>query len=85
MIFDQKKTPSQTRVSSGCSGWAEERRAVLWRVFSEVVILDGTVERGGEAERGGRYDFHESIVNALRPTLKEGVKSIVIAAPARTD
>jgi stalled ribosome rescue protein Dom34 len=63
----------------------EERRAVLWRVFSEVVKLDGTVERGGEAEREGPYDFHESIVNALRPALKEGVKSIVIAAPARTD
>jgi stalled ribosome rescue protein Dom34 len=58
----------------------EERRAVLWRVFSEVVKLDGTVERGGEL-----YDFHESIVNALRPAFKEGVKSIVLVAPARTD
>jgi len=63
----------------------EERRAVLWRVFSEVVKLDGIVERGGEAEKGELYDFHESIVNALRPIIKEGIKSIVIAAPARTD
>ena len=63
----------------------EERRAAVWRVFSEAVKLDGTVERGGEAERGKRYDLHESIVNALRPGIKEGVKSIVIAAPARTD
>jgi len=54
-------------------------------VFSEVVRLDGVVERGGEADRGDLYGFHESIVNALRPALKEGVKSIVIAAPARTD
>jgi len=58
----------------------EERRAVLWRVFSEVVKLDDTVERGGEL-----YDFHESIVNALRPALKEGIRSIVIAAPPKTD
>jgi len=58
----------------------EERRAVLWHVFSEVVKLDGTVERGAEL-----YDFHESIVNALRPAFKEGVRSIVIAAPPRTD
>ena len=58
----------------------EARRAVLWRVFSEVVKLDGTVERGGEL-----YDFHESIVNALRPAFKEGVRSIVIAAPPKTD
>lgn len=63
----------------------DERRAVLWRVFSEVVKLDGIVERGGEAERGELYGFHESIVNALRPALKEGVKSIVVAAPTRTD
>jgi stalled ribosome rescue protein Dom34 len=58
----------------------EERRAVLWRVFSEVVKPDGTVERGEEL-----YDFNESIVNALRPAFKEGVKSIVLAAPPRTD
>ena len=63
----------------------EERRAVLWRVFSEVVMLDGTVERGEETERKGLYDFHESIVNALRTTLKEGVKTVVVAAPAKTD
>lgn len=62
----------------------EDKRAVLWRVFSEVVKLDGTVERGG-TERAGSYAFHESIVNALRPTIKEGVKSVVIAAPPRTD
>ena len=60
----------------------EQRRAVLWRVFSEVVKLDGTVQSGGE---GGLYGYHESIVNALRPALKEGVKSVVIAAPARTE
>jgi len=58
----------------------KERRAVLWRVFSEVVKLDSTVERGGEL-----YEFHESIVNALRPAFKEGTRSIVVVAPARTD
>ncbi|MFH0848032.1 MAG: hypothetical protein V1857_00835 [archaeon] len=62
----------------------EERKAVLWRVFSEVVKLDGSVEWGG-AEKEGLYDFHQSIVNRLRPVLKEGVRSIVITAPARTD
>ena len=50
-----------------------------------MVKLDGIVERGGEADRGELYGFHESIVNALRPALNEGVKSIVIAAPGRTD
>ena len=63
----------------------EEKRAVLWRIFSEVAKLDRILERRGETEREGTYDFHESIVNALRPSLKEGIKSIVIAAPPRTD
>jgi stalled ribosome rescue protein Dom34 len=31
------------------------------------------------------YSFHEAIVDALRPVLKEGVKSIVVAAPMKTD
>lgn len=60
----------------------EERRAVLWRVFSEIVKRDSIVER----EEGKMlYDFYESIVNALRPMFKEGVRSTLVAAPARTD
>jgi len=60
----------------------EERRAVLWRVFSEIAKLDSIVER----EQGKTlYDFYESIVNALRPMFKEGVRSTVVAAPARTN
>ncbi len=31
-----------------------------------------------------KYTFHESIVNALRPLLKEGVRAVVIAAPRNT-
>ena len=58
----------------------EARRAVLWRVFTEVVKLDTIVHRGLEL-----YDFHESIVNALRPALKEGIRSIIVVSPARTD
>ena len=58
-------------------------RAVMWRVFSQVVKTHSTVEapRGSKRER---YNFHEAIVNALRPILKEGVGSVVMAAPART-
>ena len=63
----------------------EQRRAALWRVFSEVVKLDSMVERPRESEKEHLYSFHESIVNALRPALKEGVRSVVITSPARTD
>jgi stalled ribosome rescue protein Dom34 len=30
------------------------------------------------------YNFHESVVEALRPMLKEGVRSIVVASPMKT-
>jgi len=30
------------------------------------------------------YNFHESIVNTLRPVLKEGVRSIMLVAPPKT-
>ena len=39
---------------------------------------------GGRSDPKAVYNFHESIVNALRPTLKEGVRSIIIASPAKT-
>ena len=64
----------------------EEYRAVLWRIFSNVakplvtLTLDG-VRSDGKA----LYSFHEAIVDALRSSLKEGVKSIVVAAPLKTD
>ena len=63
-------------------GFARDRVA-LWRVYSQVVKTHSTVEapRGGKREL---YNFHEAVVDALRPILKEGVGSVVIAAPART-
>jgi stalled ribosome rescue protein Dom34 len=61
----------------------DRSRAVLWRVFSQVVKPHSTIEapRGGKRER---YNYHEAVVNALRPILKEGVGSVVVVAPART-
>jgi stalled ribosome rescue protein Dom34 len=31
------------------------------------------------------YTFHESVINALRPIFKGGVRSVIIASPARTN
>ena len=30
------------------------------------------------------YNFHESVVDALKPVLKEGIRTIVVTSPART-
>lgn len=64
----------------------QEDRAVLWRVFSNVVKPLVALRLGGvRSDAKALYSFHEAVVDALRPALKEGVKSIVVAAPMKTD
>jgi stalled ribosome rescue protein Dom34 len=64
----------------------EDDRAVLWRVFSNVVKPEKTLwlDETREDPRA-LYNFHESIINALRPTLKEGVRSAILASAPRTN
>jgi len=62
----------------------EEKRAVLWQIFSKVAKHYATVELDGKDKRG-LYNFRESVVDVLRPLLKEGVRSLVVAAPMKTN
>ncbi len=63
----------------------EYDHAVLWLIFSQVAKFHQTIAIGGSRrDQKAIYSFHESIVNSLRPALKEGVKSIVVASPSRT-
>jgi stalled ribosome rescue protein Dom34 len=63
----------------------EEDFAVMWRIFSHVVKLSFRLElEGKRTDEKVLYNFHESIIDALRPVLKEGIRSIVATAPART-
>ena len=62
----------------------KENQAVLWKVYSHVVKPDRTLNLDGYRNNSkSLYNFHESIVNALRPAIKEGVKSVVLASPPR--
>jgi stalled ribosome rescue protein Dom34 len=64
----------------------KEDQAVLWKVFSNVVKPEKTLDlNGARNDSKVVYNFQEAIVNALRPTIKEGVKSIVVASPPRTN
>jgi len=64
----------------------ENNYAVLWRVFSRVVKFSLRIElEGKRADEKALYNFHEMVVDALKPGLKEGVRSIVVAAPVRTN
>jgi stalled ribosome rescue protein Dom34 len=63
----------------------ENDYVVLWRIFSRVVKLSEKIEvNGRRTDEKVLYNFHETVIGAIKPVLKEGVKSIVIASPART-
>jgi len=63
----------------------EDDHAVLWQVFSHVVKLSLRLELDGKrTDERVLYNFHESVVNALKPVLKEGVRSVVVTAPMKT-
>jgi stalled ribosome rescue protein Dom34 len=64
----------------------KEEGAVVWKVFSHVVKPEKTIQlEGTRNESKAVYNFHESLVNAMRPAMKEGVKSVVLASAPRTD
>lgn len=63
----------------------EQSQAAVWKIYSQVAKPDVTIHlEGTRSDAKALYSFHETIVNALRPTLKEGVKSVIIAAPQKT-
>jgi stalled ribosome rescue protein Dom34 len=63
----------------------EEKAAVLWKVYSKVVKPETTLKLEGNRNNSKAvYNFHEAIVNVFRPTLKEGVRTVVLASPQRT-
>ncbi len=63
----------------------DNSQAVLWKVYSEVVKPEKTVNLADSRSNAkALYNFHEAVVNAMRPTIKEGVKAIVLASPPRT-
>ena len=64
----------------------EVDHAALWQIFSQVAKQQQTISLNGERkDQKALYSFHETIINALRPVLKEGVRSIVVASQPRTN
>jgi stalled ribosome rescue protein Dom34 len=63
----------------------EQNHAAIWYIFSQVAKQQQTISLNGERkDLKALYTFDEAIINALRPVLKEGVRSIVVASPSRT-
>jgi stalled ribosome rescue protein Dom34 len=63
----------------------EADHAVIWQIYSHVAKQKQTVRlNGNRNDQKATYNFHEAIINALRPTLKEGIHSVIVASPPRT-
>jgi stalled ribosome rescue protein Dom34 len=63
----------------------EEDHAVVWQVFSQVVKPFHTIKLSEKrTDDKALYDFHESVLNAFRSTLREGVRSAIVTAPIKT-
>ncbi len=63
----------------------EETCAILWEVFSRSVKPGRTLAFDGHRKNlKSLYNFHESIISALRPSLKEGTRSIILVSPTKT-
>jgi stalled ribosome rescue protein Dom34 len=63
----------------------EADHAALWQIFSQVAKPQQAISIKGERkDQKALYTFHETIINALRPVLIEGVRSMVVASPTRT-
>jgi stalled ribosome rescue protein Dom34 len=64
----------------------ESNAAHLWQVFSKVAKPTAVIRLdGSRSDPKVLYNFHQSIVNSLRPTLKEGIRSLILASPPRTN
>ena len=63
----------------------EADHAIIWQVFSRVVKLFHNLKIDGKrSEEKILYNFYESLIDTLKPILKDGVQSVVIVAPPRT-
>lgn len=66
----------------------DRQQAVLWRIFSEVIKPYETINLTKRWERLAEnelYNFHEEIVDVLRPLIKKGVRSIIVSSPRNTE
>ncbi len=64
----------------------EQNHAALWQIFSQVAKHQQNIDLNGDRnDPKAQYNFHESIINAIRPILKEGIRTIIIASPPRSD
>ena len=59
----------------------------MWHIFSERVKPLETIKIGNRKTKNAKriFDFHEAIIDVLRPLMREGVRSILISSLIKTN
>ena len=52
-----------------------KREASLWNIYSQSIKPDTAIKR-----ESTEYNFYEAIINRIRPSVKQGVKTILVAS-----
>ena len=84
----KRKTRQKRGYSIGLIVGFESMRIVIWKVFSERLILFKVRKLGRKfenAQKSHLYHFFEDIINDFRPLMKEGIKSILLVCPLKKD
>jgi stalled ribosome rescue protein Dom34 len=64
----------------------EDEQAIILKIFSKTAKLEKIIRAHGTTNNPKTpYNFYEEIINAIRPTLKEGVRSIILVASPRNN
>jgi len=64
----------------------EENQTAIWKVFSSVIKPEKTISLiGYRNDAKALYNYHEAIIDSIRSTFKEGVRSIILVSPPKTN
>lgn len=66
----------------------DEKEIHLWRIFSHSLRNYKTIKlkrKWKYSDEKQKYHYFEDTIDALRPIIKEGMKSILLAAPAKEE
>jgi len=63
----------------------ENRQISIWKIFSQIAKFHkGFPFEGFRKDNKSNYNFFETIIDSIRPSLREGIKSIIISTPSKT-
>ena len=63
----------------------ENQQITIWKIFSQIAKIQKVFPfEGLKKDTKANYSFFETLIESIRPCLREGIKSIIISTPPRT-